>query len=234
MDITKLLDLIHKLIIEDAKPIAIILFTTFALCLPRLQQIISFFQFARRKDLKLQELKKDKNISDTRGRYIEDIRWHSQYKILDRTVKTITHNSYLQIAIDEIHESAYGRIKYLDFQIALPLLTTDSDRILALKREKKEGYLVIFLNSISAIGYLGGTCAYLYISYLAFTGNNLEQKDGIALLIGLLIVTTVGFGSSVVSLHNAIFMIPIAKKIEKEIKRYKKKVRRAISESKKR
>ena len=77
---------------------------------------------------------------------------------------------------------------------------------------------------------MGGTCAYLYISYLAFTGNNLEQKDGIALLIGLLIVITVGFGSSVVYLHNAIFMIPIAKKIEKEIKRYKKKVRRAISE----
>ena len=138
MDKTKLLELIQGLISKGTKPITIILFSAFAFCLHYLQQIISFFQFARRKDLKLQELKKDKNISETRGRYIEDIRWHSRYKILDRTVKTITNNSYLQVAIDKIHESAYGRIKYLDFQIALPLLTTDSDGILALKREKKK------------------------------------------------------------------------------------------------
>ncbi|MGK7950939.1 MAG: hypothetical protein AB4368_19695 [Xenococcaceae cyanobacterium] len=231
MDKTQLLELIQGLISKGTKPITIILFAAFALCLHYLQQIISFFQFDRRRSSQLQQVSdQGKNISDIRRRNIQDRLWHLQYKILDRTVKTITNNSYLQVAIDKIHESAYGRIKYLDFQIALPLLTTDSDGILALKREKKEGYLVIFLNSISAIGYLGATCASLYISYLAFPGNNLAQKDGIALLIGLLIVTTVGFGLSVVSLHNAIFMIPIAKKIKKEIKRYKKKFRRAISE----
>lgn len=228
MQITEILKLIHSLILKGTDRIIIIIFATFAFFLYCLPKIYNFFQPRKRRISELKELLNDENISGLRKRNIKNKIWVLQYPLLDRNVNIITNNPFLQAAILEIYEFANGRIKFSDFRIALPLLTTVSDRILKVdilkvRESKRRGYILKWVNIFIAVLFFLNIFAFLFLVWLlAFTENNLGQKDGLLLLISSLVVILFGCGLTFKFAREGTLLIPNARKIEKEIEKYKK------------
>lgn len=222
MQITELLKLIHSLILEGTDKIIILLFSTFAFFLYCISKGYNFFQPRKRRVLELEKLLEKKSISKSRQRNIERQIRALEYLTVDKDANIITNNLYLQIAIVEIHEFAKGRIRASDFRIALPLLITNSDSRLKVGKLKIHHYVFIVICAALAIIYFSGACAFLFSIWLVFTKYNLEQKTAILLLMVFpaLILSFFFFSTSMA--QQALLLIPNARKIEKEIKKYKK------------